>query len=304
MNLPRRVQVCDVGPRDGLQTIKAEIATEDKIRLVDGLIRCGLPRVEAGSFVHPKVVPQMADSAAVLAGITRAPATRIRVLVPNRTGAERAIAAGADELCLLLLASETFQRKNVRMSAEESLREHAAVVELAAQHGVHVQGGLGTAFGCPYEGEVPEQRVLDLVGRWVALGVTEVSLADTTGMADPAQVYALCSRVRDRWPELRVALHFHNTRGLGLANVLAGLQAGVTDYDASVGGLGGCPFAPRATGNICTEDLVHMLHCLGIETGIDLAALCELSTWLADGLGLSTSGLVARAGPRDQRFPA
>ncbi len=304
MQLPQLVTICDVGPRDGLQTITTAISSADKVRLVDGLIAAGLPRVEAGAFVHPKVVPQMAESAAVFSGVQRVPGVRLRALVPNLVGAERAIAAGADEFCLVLLASETFQRKNVRASVAEALQGYAAVVALAVAHGVRVQGGVGTAFGCPYEGAVAAERVIDLVGRWVDLGVAEVSLADTTGMADPVQVYALCSRLRERWPDLRLVLHFHNTRGLGLANVLAGLQAGVADFDAAIGGLGGCPFAPKATGNICTEDLVHMLEAMGIATGIDLAALCDLAAWLQDGLGLQTPGLVAKAGPRSRRFPA
>lgn len=304
MHLPRQVSICDVGPRDGLQTLQQPVPLPVKIALVEGLAAAGVPRVEAGSFVHPRVVPQMAETAAVLAGVPRRPGVRYRVLVPNARGWELARAAGADEICLLLLASETFQMKNVRTPMAAALAAYAPVVAAARAQGVYVQAGIGTAFGCPYEGEVPPARVLEIVARWVAYGVDEVALADTTGMADPAQVYSLCSRIRDRWPDLRLGLHFHNTRGLGFANVLAGLQAGVTNFDAAIGGLGGCPFAPRASGNICTEDLVHMLHCLGIETGIDLDALCALARQLEAALGFTLPGQVIKAGPRWQRHPA
>ncbi len=300
MHLPKKVTICDVGPRDGLQTICTAITTAAKIKLVEGLAAAGLARVEAGSFVNPRVMPQMADSGAVLAGIIRRPGVRYRALALNARGWEQAQAAGADHLCLVVLASETFQQKNARSTVAGVMAAYAPVVTAARAQGVYVQGSVGTAFGCPYEGAIASGRILDLVRQWVDYGADEVSLADTTGMADPRQVLDLCTRVRERWPALALSLHFHNTRGLGLANVLAGLQAGVTIYDASVGGLGGCPFAPRASGNICTEDLVHMLHCLGIETGIDLEQLCQVASWLEATLGLPLSGQVMKAGPRWQ----
>jgi hydroxymethylglutaryl-CoA lyase len=304
MRLPKRVTICDVGPRDGLQMIKSAISITDKIHLVDELTRAGLPRIEVGSFVHPKVVPQMADTPAVLAAITRLPRTSVRGLALNLTGVERALQSQVDEVCLTLAASETFQQKNARSSVDEAVDGYRQAVALLSEHATLVQVGIATAFGCPYEGAVSPARVISIIKDFVAMGVTEVSLADTTGMADPAQVYALCCAVRDRWPDLRLGLHLHNTRGLGLANVLAGLQAGITDFDASVGGLGGCPFAPKATGNISTEDLVHMLHAMEIDTGIDLDALIALAHWLHDDLGLKTQGLVMEAGPRTRLYTA
>lgn len=303
MQLPERVLVTDVGPRDGLQSEAAFVPTERKVALIEALAAAGVPRIEATSFVHPRAVPQMADAEAVMAAIRRRPGVRYTALVPNARGAERALAARADELNVVTSATETMNQRNLRMSIAESIAACREVVRLAERAGVPVNGTVSVAFGCPYEGDVPTEQVVAVVARLVDAGVREVSLADTIGVGNPRQVEALVEAVRARWPTLPLGLHFHDTRGLGLANVLAGLQAGVTRYDASVGGVGACPFAPGATGNICTEDLVYMLHELGVATGIDLAALLEAARLLPAMLGHDVPSRLLRAGPRP-RVPA
>ncbi len=303
MQLPERVLVTDVGPRDGLQSEAAFVPTERKVALIEALAAAGVSRIEATSFVHPRAVPQMADAEAVMAAIRRRPGVRYTALVPNARGAERALAARADELNVVTSATETMNQRNLRMSIAESIAACREVVRLAERAGVPVNGTVSVAFGCPYEGDVTTEQVVAVVARLVDAGVREVSLADTIGVGNPRQVEALVEAVRARWPTLPLGLHFHDTRGLGLANVLAGLQAGVTRYDASVGGVGACPFAPGATGNICTEDLVYMLHELGVATGIDLAALLEAARLLPAMLGHDVPSRLLRAGPRP-RVPA
>ncbi len=303
MQLPERVLVTDVGPRDGLQSEAAFVPTERKVALIEAFAAAGVSRIEATSFVHPRAVPQMADAEAVMAAIRRRPGVRYTALVPNARGAERALAARADELNVVTSATETMNQRNLRMSIAESIAACREVVRLAERAGVPVNGTVSVAFGCPYEGDVTTEQVVAVVARLVDAGVREVSLADTIGVGNPRQVEALVEAVRARWPTLPLGLHFHDTRGLGLANVLAGLQAGVTRYDASVGGVGACPFAPGATGNICTEDLVYMLHELGVATGIDLAALLEAARLLPAMLGHDVPSRLLRAGPRP-RVPA
>ena len=298
MDLPERVLVTDVGPRDGLQSEPAFVPTERKIAIVEALAAAGLARIEATSFVHPRAVPQMADAEAVLTGIRRRPGVRYTALVPNPRGAERALAAHADEINVTVASTETFSQRNVRMSVAESVAACGEVVRLAAPAGVPVACTISVAFGCPYEGDVAPERVLDLVARVVDLGVAEVSLADTIGVANPRQVEALAAVVRTRWPGVPLGLHFHDTRGLGLANVLAGLQAGVERYDASAAGVGACPFAPGATGNICTEDLVYLLDGLGVASGVDLAALIDAARLVRDAVGHDVPSRMLRAGPR------
>ena len=295
MQLPARVLVTDVSPRDGLQSEPAFVPTATKIALVEALAATGLGRIEVTSFVHPKAVPQMADAEAVLTGITRRPGVRYSALVPNARGAERALAARADELNVTVAATDTFSQRNVRMTVAESAAACGEVVRLAA--GVPVVGTVSVAFGCPYEGDVAPACVLDLVARLADLGVSELTLADTIGVANPRQVAELVAAVRARWPALPVGLHFHDTRGLGLANVLAGLQAGVDRYDASAAGIGACPFAPGATGNICTEDLVYLLEGLGIASGVDLAALIAAAAQVRDAVGHAVPSHMLRAGP-------
>lgn len=297
MDLPQRVTVRDVGPRDGLQNVDGSFPTNDKIALVDALSVAGVPRIEATSFVSPRAVPQMADAAAVMAGITRRPGTAYEALVPNERGAHDAIAAGADALVAIVATSETFGNRNVGMSIWETLDELERIAVIAASAGVRCVISVTTAFGCAYEGEVPPSRVFDVLDRATALGLDEVTLCDTVGRAHPAQVAELVAASIDHCGgALELGLHFHNTRGLGLANVLAGLQAGVTLFDASLGGLGGCPFAPNATGNVCSEDTVHLLNGLGIATGIDLGRLLDAARDLEARLGATLPGQVMKAG--------
>ena len=304
MEFPRFVTMREVGTRDGIQSLGAFVPTEHKIEMANALARTGLKRIEVTSFVHPKAVPQMADAAEVMAAVDRLPGVSWEPLVPNLVGARRALEARADRLVVVLAASDTFNLKNIRMTIADSLNQIAEIMPVAREAGVPVSAGIATSFGCPYEGDVPEERVHDVIARLLELGVDEVGLADTTGMANPLQVERMLGRIRERWPDVAFSLHFHNTRGMGLANVVAGLRAGVAVYDASIGGIGGCPFAPRATGNVSTEDVVHMLHEMGIETGIDLEALIRCAQRMGEILGGELPGQVMKAGPRWARHAA
>jgi hydroxymethylglutaryl-CoA lyase len=305
LTIPRSATLREVGTRDGIQSIGAFVETGAKIALIDALSVSGLPRIEATSFVSPKAIPQMADAAEVMERIRREPGISYEALVPNVRGAEDALAARVDAMLVVLTASETFNRKNVRMSVEQSLGQLGEVKRRADAAEVPCIGAIGTAFGCPYEGEVPEERVLELISRFAALGFREVMIADTTGMANPLQVRRTIGRVLDRWgDQLEIGLHFHNTRGMGLANVVAGLEAGITTFDASVAGIGGCPFAPEAAGNVSTEDCAHMLQEMGVETGVDLDRLIEAARLAERILGRELPGQVMKAGPRWQRHAA
>ena len=301
------LQINEVAPRDGLQIEAEFVPTADKIRLIDALSATGLARIEASSFVSPKAIPQLRDAAEVVTAIQRRPGVGITVLVPNVKGAERALACSVDEVNLVMSASESHGLANLRMTPAQSLEQFAAIVEAVRAHPqgreVFINASLSTSFGCPFEGEVPEARLLELVERQLALGVQGVSLCDTTGMANPAQVRRLCEAVLARFPETPFTLHFHNTRGMGLANAMAAWQAGITRFDASLGGLGGCPYAPGATGNVCSEDLVHMFEAMGVSTGVDLDALLEVSASLPGLIGHDTPGQVVKAGKADRRYP-
>lgn len=292
----QRIFIHDVVARDGLQIEPAFVPTERKIELIDMLSATGVAKIEATSFVSPKAVPNLRDAAEVMAGIHRNPAVTYVALVPNARGAERALSAAVDEIVLVVSVSETHNRANVRRSVAESFAGFGAVFDVVRGSRLSVVGALATSFGCPFEGAIPVQHVLDGVARYVDLGVAGVTLADTTGMANPRQVEALVGAVRARWPHLDVALHFHNTRGMGLANVLAGLAVGVVRFEGCLGGLGGCPFAPGATGNICTEDLVHMLQSMGYDTGVDLDLLLAASRRLGEIVGHELPGQVVKAG--------
>lgn len=291
-----RLIVQEVAPRDGLQIEPSWVATADKITLIDGLSALGFSRIEAGSFVSPKAVPMLRDGEAVFQGIARRPEVTYVALVPNLRGAQRALAAGADELNLVLSASQTHNRANMRMSCEQSLASFAEVVQLAKGQAVSLNGTVATTFGCPFEGRIDEGWVFELVQRYLALGMTGITLADTTGMANPRQVARIVRQVLELIPASALTLHFHNTRGLGLCNVLAAYEAGARRFDAALGGLGGCPFAPGASGNICTEDLVNLCVETGVETGIDLERLIALSRTLPALLGHDTPGQLAKAG--------
>jgi hydroxymethylglutaryl-CoA lyase len=278
---PRRVAIVEVGPRDGLQNEHQLVSTADKIEFVNRLSAAHLPVIEVSAFVSPKWVPQMADASEVFAGITRAPGTRYSALVPNLSGLDRALAANVSDIAIFASSTETFSRKNINQSIDESLLTYRAVCERAIAAGLRVRGYLSTAFGCPFEGTVDPLQVADVAGRLADLGVFEVAISDTIGIAHPGQVPRVLDAVLARVPAGRIALHYHDTRGTALANVLASLPFGITTYDASSGGLGGCPYAPGAAGNLATDDLLYMLDGLGIETGVSLAVVSEASRFIA-----------------------
>jgi hydroxymethylglutaryl-CoA lyase len=278
--LPQGVSIVEVGPRDGLQNEKASVATADKIAFVDLLTAAGHSTIEVSAFVSPRWVPQMADASAVFAGIARKPGVRYTALVPNLAGLERAVAAGVSEVAIFAAASETFSQRNLNQSIDQSLATYAAVCAQAAGAGIRVRGYLSTCFGCPFEGAVAPSRVARVAARLLSLGVFEVSISDTIGVAHPGQVPRVLDAVTKEVPLVKTALHFHDTRGTALANVLAGLDYGVTTFDSSAGGLGGCPFAPGAAGNLATEDVLYMLEGLGIETGVSLERIVESSRFI------------------------
>ena len=295
-NLPASVKVKEVGPRDGLQAEEAILSTEEKLRLIDCLADAGLREIETTSFVHPKAIPPLADAEDVFADLMRRPGIVYSAIVPNEKGAQRALEAGADEIQVFLAATESYNQNNVKMSVEDSLQQSVQIAEIVRRADTPFVAVLSVAFGCPYEGPVAQERVLELSGRLIELGAEEITYGDTTGMAYPTQVRELSEAYQKRFPEVPLRTHFHNTRGMGLANVLAALEAGVDRIDASVGGLGGSPYATGATGNISTEDLVHMLHEMGIETGVDLEALIGCAQLLEEQLNHELPGQVMKAG--------
>lgn len=298
MARPTKVLVGEVGPRDGLQIEADFIPTTTKIDLIDQLIDAGLKEIEYSSFVSPRAVPQLADAAYVLAGLKRRAGVHLVALVPNAKGAERAIDAGVDEIRVFVSASESHNEKNVNRPVEDSLEGFEEVMRIANAADMPVSGAIATSFGCPFEGDVSVEQVGMIAKRFFKLGMVGVGLGDTTGMATPPLVAERCRYLQDHVPELPITLHFHNTRGIGLANVMAGLDEGVDRYESSFAGLGGCPFAPGATGNICTEDLVFLLHEMGIETGIDLKKLCGVAKQVEEVVGRTLPGQVMKAGPR------
>ncbi|HEY5990518.1 MAG TPA: hydroxymethylglutaryl-CoA lyase [Streptosporangiaceae bacterium] len=302
-DLPARISVREVGPRDGLQN-EDPVPTAAKIALIDRLARTGVRRIEAVSFVRPDAIPQMADADEVWAGVERAPDVRYSALAPNLRGARRALDAGFREVEVVVSASDTHNRKNVNRSTGQSLEEIADIIAEAHERGVACQVIVSTAWGCPYEGDVPVERVLQVAGRAVADGADSMSFGDTTGMATPRRVQDLVGAFRSRHPGTPLNVHFHNTRGTGLANVLAALELGVDDFDASVGGLGGCPYAPGATGNIATEELVHMVTDMGIATGVNLESMIDAAAEAERIVGRTLPSQVLRAGPRTRTIPA
>ena len=298
----KKLYIQEVSVRDGFQIEPRFVPTEQKIQLINALSRTGLAKIEVTSFTSPQAIPNLADAEAVMSQIERVDGVVYAVLVPNVRGCERALACGVDEINLFMSASATHNLANLRMTQEQSLAQFEQVVR-------HIDGrtainaSLSTAFGCPFDGAVPESVVFDLVQRYLDMGIGAVSLCDTTGVANPAQVERLCAQVRERWPELVLTAHFHDTRAMGLANVLAALRAGIDRFDASLGGLGGCPFAPGASGNVCTEDMVHMLQAMGYDTGVNLDQLIEISRLLPEIVGHDVPGQVAKAGPYSRRYP-
>jgi len=285
MRLPPQVTVVEVGPRDGLQNESISLTVAEKVAFIERLAAAGLPIIEVGAFVSPKWVPSMSDTDEVVAALRPQSGVRYAALVPNLIGVERAAAAGIRDISVFGATSETFSRRNINQSIAESLATFRAVVPRAQALGMRVRGYLSTCFGCPYEGDIPPSRVADFTRAMLDLGVVEVAVSDTIGVATPGQVWRVLDALAPAVPMSTIALHLHDTRGTALANVLAGLQAGIATFDASCGGLGGCPYAPGATGNLPTEDLVHMLHGLGIHTGVHLDALLAASTFIAGRLG-------------------
>ena len=289
------MQVVEVGPRDGLQNEHGGVTTAQRVEFIDRLTGAGLAVIETGAFVSPKWVPQMADTGEVFRAIARRAGTRYPALVPNLVGLERARDCGVSEVAIFGAASDTFSRKNINQTIEESFETFEQVCTAARQWGILVRGYLSTCFGCPYEGPVPVGRVAQLAARLFDLGVFEVVLSDTIGVAHPGQVADVLSEVAKQVPSEHLALHFHDTRGTALANVLTGLQLGIYTFDASAGGLGGCPYAPGAAGNLATEDLIYMLNGLGIETGVDLEALVAASEFIERALGHALPSRYLRA---------
>lgn len=301
--MTKRLYIQDVATRDGFQIEPNFVATEDKIALIDYLSHTGLAKVEVTSFTSPKAIPNLRDAEEVMRGIQRVPGVEYTVLVPNVRGCERALSCQVDEINLVMSASNTHGLANLRMTPEQSLQQFKEIIEVTRDSGVFINASLSTTFGCPFEGDVAESRVYELIQKLTDIGVQGVTLCDTTGIADPAQVERISREALSRWPETVFTLHFHNTRGMGLANAIAALNAGVDRFDASLGGLGGCPYAPGASGNICTEDLVHMFQRMGFDTGVDLDALLAAAATLPELLGHDVPGAILKAGKSDRRYP-
>jgi hydroxymethylglutaryl-CoA lyase len=295
MPLPSKVQLVEVGPRDGLQNQKQTIPLVAKLQLIDDLADAGHSMIEAGSFVNPKWVPQMADSEQVFNGITRRAGVRYCALTPNLQGFERALAAGADEVAIFAAASETFSHKNVNCSVEDSLQRYQKLMDAARQHNIAVRGYVSCVLGCPYEGDVTPQAVADVTGRLLAIGCYEVSLGDTIGVGSAGGMQRLLGTLLARFKAEQLAVHCHDTYGQALSNILVALQHGIATVDTSVAGLGGCPYAPGASGNVATEDVVYMLNGMDIETGLSLDKLIAAGSRISATLGRENASAVARA---------
>ncbi len=290
--VPKTVAICEVGPRDGLQNEPGLVGTDDKVRYIEMLVAAGVRTIEAASFVHPKLVPQMADGDDVMRKLQRQPGVTYFALVPNDRGLARARAAGVRAIAVFTAASESFAKRNINRGIDESLAVFSGHVGGAKADGMRVKASISTSFGCPFEGHVPVESVVRVASALAELGADELSVADTIGVGTPNQVVEIVDALRAHVPLERVSLHFHDTRGTALANILAGLEAGIDKFDASSGGLGGCPFAPGATGNVATEDVLYLLHGMGIATGIDLERLRDASRFIGSVLGRA---LVSRA---------
>ena len=303
MNLPARVTICEVGTRDGFQIEPDFIPTDQKVEVVDLLSAAGVPRIEVTSFVHPKVVPALRDAEEVMARIKRRPGTRYAALVPNDKGASRAVDAGVDAIHTVLSASESHNLANVNMTIADSVEKLRGVMQIAERAKLPVNAGISTSFGCPFEGRTPIAQLESVVRRLVDIGARAIGLADTTGMANPRQVSEVLEHLMPRFPGIEWTLHTHDTRAMAIPNILAAMALGVTHFDASIGGLGGCPFAPGASGNVCSEDLVHCLHSMGVETGIDLERLVSVSKRVEAVVGRSLPGQIVKAGSWDRKYP-
>ena len=302
MKWPDKVIFCEVGPRDGLQNEPSVLPVDKKIALIEGAADAGVKIIEIGSFMNPKAVPQMADTDEVAKKIKKNPGVEYRTLVANLKGVERALASGITKVKLVLSASEAHAMANLKKTIAQLLEGFKECADFAAANGLEVSGAISTAFGCPFEGTVLARKVLDIASKMRSLGLTELSLSDTTGMANPRQVYDLSMAAQKEFPDVKWFLHFHNTRGMALANTVAGLQAGIVRFDASLAGLGGCPYAPGASGNIASEDMIHMFHEMGIDTGINLDKIIAMARQLESWVGHSDSAIL-KAGTNADLIP-
>jgi hydroxymethylglutaryl-CoA lyase len=303
-NKGTRLYIQEVAPRDGFQNESRFVDTEDKVRFIDALSACGYAKIEATSFTSPKAIPALRDAEIVMHEITRQPGVVYTALVPNARGAERALSCKVDEINLVMSVSETHNRANLRMSRDQSFAQLADVIEAVRGSHVAINVSLSTVFGCPMEGDIDSYEVFELMDRFAQRGVNGITLCDTTGMAYPSQVGAIARRAKELFKPLELTLHFHNTRGMALANTLAALDAGIDRFDASLGGIGGCPYAPGASGNVSTEELVHMLELDGYDTGVDLARILDASATLPALIGHDVPSQILKAGPRSRRHPA
>jgi len=295
-NLPSAITLCEVGLRDGLQNEKTILPTERKVELLRGLIDAGFTSIEVGSFMHPKAVPQMADTDEVYKAIGDVPGVELRALIPNLRGVKRAVDCGCKKVKLNVSASRQHNLKNLNMTPEQSVAGFADCVQAARENGIEISGSISMPFASPWEGRIPLSDVESIVEAYLDVGITEISLSDTSGMGVPNHVYRLCAHVREKYPQASWWLHFHNTRGLAMANIMAAMEAGMTRFDSSFGGLGGCPFVPGAAGNISTEDVLNMCDESGIQTGVDIVKVMELSRKVGELLGHGLDSYILRAG--------
>ena len=298
MDLPRQVIIREVGPRDGFQSLKTFFPTTDKLDVIEAIYRAGVTQIETTSFVSPRAIPQLKDAAEVMAGVSRQGGIHA-AMVPNMEGAEKALAAGADQLVVVISATEAHNRANVRRGIDASLADLDGIFFLARQQLVPVVGAIAVAFGCPYQGDVPSADVFDIANAYLEKGAVSVILADTTGMATPIRVTNLAGEFQRRFSEPELIFHFHNNRGIAMANLLAALTVGVIRFDTALGGIGGCPYVPQASGNLATEDVVFMLEDMGVYTGIDLSKIIQAARLLEKRLGYTLPGQVMKSGPRD-----
>jgi hydroxymethylglutaryl-CoA lyase len=303
MASPQQITVVEVGPRDGFQMEREFIPTETKVEIVNRLIQTGLRHFEVTSFVSPQAIPQMRDAAEVVAQVERVPDLHLTALVPNPRGAENAARAGIDEMVVFVSATESHNKSNVNRTIDESLNGFEQVAKIGAEAGIPLHGAVAVALGCPFEGDVAPQQVGRIVERMRALGIAGVTLGDTTGMATPPIVHSTTAYLKDRFPEVELSLHFHNTRGIGLVNVYEAIRLGYNRFESSIGSLGGCPFAPGATGNVATEDLVYLIDEMGLESGVDLEKLIDVACKVEEVIGRPLPGQVMKAGPRLRLYP-
>lgn len=296
----KTITLCEVGPRDGLQNEQKILSTDEKVCLIERAVSSGFKVVEVGSFMSPKAVPQMADTDEVFRRLTKAPGVEYRALIANMKGLERAADCGCVKTKLNVSASETHNLKNLNCTPAESVASFAPIVEAAKEKKIEVSGSISMAFGSPWDSEIPVSTVCSIIDAYLAAGVTEISLSDASGQAYPGQVYDICEEMKKRYPEVKFWLHFHNTRGLGIANILAGIEAGFTNFDSAFAGVGGCPFVPGATGNVASEDVVHAMKGCGVHTGIDLDMAIETARRVAEAVGHPTDSSMLRAGRADR----